>query len=166
MASYSELLKDPRWQRLRLEMLSAANWRCVGCSSTEKTLHVHHVRYIKGRKPWEYATSELRVLCAECHEQLHAMQEKFAEVLSAIDPLLADTCVALLGGFLYAGLDTNDAARTLDQCAFRAGALARLVTGGSLDAEKRVAAILEADTEGRQLSPVEESIFAEYRGIQ
>jgi len=69
--TYSEKLKDPRWQKKRLEKLGSSFWRCEKCSTTQVTLHVHHIRYIGGREPWEYAIDELQVLCAACHSAEH-----------------------------------------------------------------------------------------------
>lgn len=67
MSKYSELLKDPRWQRKRLEILQRDNWTCRQCGSTEDTLHVHHHYYEKGKKPWEYDDRILITLCEGCH---------------------------------------------------------------------------------------------------
>jgi hypothetical protein len=66
--SYAEKLRDPRWQRKRLEILEAAGFACEECKATDKTLHVHHVVYTKGLEPWEYYRRELIVLCEDCHE--------------------------------------------------------------------------------------------------
>lgn len=68
--SYSQKLKDPRWQRKRLEALQAANWSCKSCKATHKTLHVHHTKY-RG-EPWEAPLDWLEVLCEDCHEKRHA----------------------------------------------------------------------------------------------
>lgn len=68
MSTYSELLRDPRWQKRRLEVLSAANWMCSACFETTLELHVHHVRYKWNRAPWEYSNEELRCLCKSCHQ--------------------------------------------------------------------------------------------------
>ena len=68
--SYSELLKDPRWQRKRLEILARDDWKCSHCLRGDITLHVHHKLYRKGAKPWEYDGDCLTTLCAECHEQI------------------------------------------------------------------------------------------------
>ena len=65
--SYSELLRDPRWQRKRLEVLEREEWACEECGDKTTTLHVHHTYYAKGKKPWEYPTESLRCLCAPCH---------------------------------------------------------------------------------------------------
>jgi hypothetical protein len=66
MANYSELLKDPRWQRKRLKILERDNWTCQHCLSTEKTLCVHHTRY-EGL-PWEVGDEFLITFCNDCHD--------------------------------------------------------------------------------------------------
>lgn len=78
--NYSEKLKDPRWQKRRLEKLGAGCWRCEKCSSTQVTLHVHHIKYVKGREPWEYADDELQVLCATCHSAEHPDKSKRTKI--------------------------------------------------------------------------------------
>lgn len=72
--SYSDLLKDPRWQRKRLEVMEAAGFACELCRATDKTLNVHHAKYVRGRKPWEYDRSELHCLCEGCHRSEHGIQ--------------------------------------------------------------------------------------------
>ena len=68
--TYSEKLKDPRWQKLRLEVLNRDNWMCQFCYNTEKTLHVHHLSYEKFyENPWDYPIFYLRTLCEDCHNQ-------------------------------------------------------------------------------------------------
>ena len=66
--SYSELLKDPRWQKKRLEILERDGWRCGWCDSSTKTLHVHHKAYKPGCKPWEYENDWLMAVCEDCHQ--------------------------------------------------------------------------------------------------
>ena len=66
MSNYSELLKDPRWQKKRLEIMNRDNWTCQSCFSTDITLHVHHLRY--SGKPWEAPDICLITLCEKCHE--------------------------------------------------------------------------------------------------
>lgn len=84
--TYSELLKDPRWQRVRLEKLQASEWACEVCYDKETMLSVHHKRYVKGRKPWEYAAHELVVLCQPCHEDEHEAKELRSELISRLHP--------------------------------------------------------------------------------
>lgn len=71
MSTYAERLKDPRWQRRRLEILQRADFTCEQCGSKDRTLHVHHLLYRKGAMPWEYEDHELRSLCEPCHEWWH-----------------------------------------------------------------------------------------------
>jgi len=66
--TYAEKLKDPRWQRKRLEILQRDDFTCRVCNSETKTLHVHHIRYFKGREPWEYKEFYLVTLCEDCHK--------------------------------------------------------------------------------------------------
>ena len=79
---YAQKLKDPKWQKRRLEMLTKANWQCYVCQDTEEELHVHHRQYFQGREPWEYEDRELCVVCKSCHTMLHLPKQKqkfFAE---------------------------------------------------------------------------------------
>jgi 5-methylcytosine-specific restriction endonuclease McrA len=67
MNSYSELLRDPRWQRKRLEVMERAHFACEECRSETRTLNVHHRFYEKGRAPWDYPDRALVCLCELCH---------------------------------------------------------------------------------------------------
>ena len=66
--TYSEKLKDPRWQKKRLEILNRDNWACRSCEETTETLAVHHLLYRRGAEPWEYENDDLVTLCQTCHE--------------------------------------------------------------------------------------------------
>lgn len=68
MSIYAELLRDPRWQRMRLEVLNRDHWACRRCDDPFTTLHVHHTFYERGRMPWEYHPDSLLTLCKTCHE--------------------------------------------------------------------------------------------------
>ena len=71
---YSEYLKNPKWQKKRLEILSRDNFSCVVCGKgieTDTALHVHHLSYMKGRMPWEYDNSNFVTLCEHCHSEVH-----------------------------------------------------------------------------------------------
>ena len=65
---YYEQLKDPRWQKKRLEILERDGWQCQACGAKEQTLHVHHKAYQNGKKPWEYGDHCLVTLCEACHK--------------------------------------------------------------------------------------------------
>ncbi len=68
--TYAELLRDPRWQRLRLEIMQRDDFACRECGSKSATLNVHHTYYVRGRAPWEYEASILRTLCEPCHKSI------------------------------------------------------------------------------------------------
>jgi hypothetical protein len=77
--------KHPLWQKKRLEVMAAAGFACQCCGEKEAQLHVHHIRYVKGRKVWEYNSSELLCLCDECHEGTHKEKDVFDDVLCHSD---------------------------------------------------------------------------------
>lgn len=78
--AYVDDLRHPKWQRKRLEILQAADWKCSSCESEDRTLHVHHRRYIKTRKPWEYDDTDLISLCEECHRLFHAVDKGYKDL--------------------------------------------------------------------------------------
>jgi hypothetical protein len=96
--TYAEQLKHPNWQRKRLERLEVARFECEDCGSGEKTLHVHHKQYVKGRMAWEYQNDELAVLCEDCHETEHRLQVDCKELVEQSFMGSGDV-FALLGGF-------------------------------------------------------------------
>lgn len=68
--TYLEKLKDPRWQKKRLEVLQYYNFICDQCGDDKTELHVHHRAYIKGREPWDYPLEMFRSVCKPCHANL------------------------------------------------------------------------------------------------
>ena len=71
--TYSEKLKDPRWQKKRLEIFQRDGWACRLCGESEITLHVHHDSY-KGN-PWDINSKELKTVCKFCHEIIHDVKK-------------------------------------------------------------------------------------------
>lgn len=68
MSEYSEKLKDPRWQRKRLEVFNRDEFKCRVCHDTSQTLHCHHRYYVPGREPWEYPSVCYLTVCKPCHD--------------------------------------------------------------------------------------------------
>jgi len=66
---YAEKLKNPRWQKKRLQILERDGWMCQRCLDTETTLHVHHRTYVSGREPWDVPDELLVTLCEGCHKE-------------------------------------------------------------------------------------------------
>ena len=80
--SYYDLLKSPKWQKKRLEILQRDEFKCTFCESDDKQLHVHHIYYLKGKKPWEYDNDMYKTLCDECHDLHHRFIEPVYENLN------------------------------------------------------------------------------------
>jgi 5-methylcytosine-specific restriction endonuclease McrA len=74
--------RDPRWQRLRLEVMQEANFMCDECHSETETLNVHHRFYRKGADPWEYDLDELVCLCEKCHQYIHQQKNRLNAALA------------------------------------------------------------------------------------
>jgi len=64
----NDAYKDPRWQKKRLQILERDQWKCLACSDSQNTLHVHHFYY--DGEPWDVPDSALQTLCEQCHADL------------------------------------------------------------------------------------------------
>ena len=65
--SYAIKLKDPRWQKKRLEIMKRDDFKCKSCSASDKQLHVHHNYYEYGIEIWDYDDDCYETLCYDCH---------------------------------------------------------------------------------------------------
>jgi len=72
---WSDQYKHPKWQKRRLEILQNQGFKCKMCGDAEKTLNVHHGKYVLGRKIWEYEDYELIGLCEDCHLLAHEAKD-------------------------------------------------------------------------------------------
>lgn len=100
--SYSDKLKDPRWQKLRLQVLERDEWRCQLCFDDKNMLAVHHRYYERGREPWDYPLTAFATLCQACHESEHvAIEEAGRALVSALrkSGALSDDVFAIVGFF-------------------------------------------------------------------
>lgn len=100
--TYFEKLKDPRWQKKRLERLEKSHWSCDSCGDTHATLNVHHKAYFKGREPWEYEVDQLSALCEECHKEAHKQEDPLVLAASFVGidgPFCRETVASLIAGF-------------------------------------------------------------------
>jgi len=78
--SYSEKLRDPRWQKKRLYILERDKFTCQECKKTENELHVHHRSYQFGLDPWDYEDHQLVTLCKGCHNDRTTADERLKEL--------------------------------------------------------------------------------------
>lgn len=151
MTTYAEKLKDPRWQKKRLEVLEAAGFACQNCYDSESTLHVHHKAYFKGREPWEYDKEQLAVLCESCHEDHHAREDDLAlrcSYLPLDGPWSRDAVASLVMGFC----DQDAAGSSYDPFSYYAGAIARGVLHSSSGGIHDFIELAEAsETDGYEL---------------
>lgn len=93
---YIELLKDPRWQKMRLQILERDGWKCCVCEEETKTLHVHHLKYERGKMPWEVNADYLMTLCEGCHEDATLWKKEIDAALAEVDP----SSLARIAGFI------------------------------------------------------------------
>jgi hypothetical protein len=82
MSQYWQKLKDPRWQKKRLEVMQRDEFRCTSCCDDEATLNVHHAFYSKGAEPWEYDNFYLTTLCESCHEAIEGYKRSFLQSMA------------------------------------------------------------------------------------
>jgi hypothetical protein len=83
MKTYSEKLKDPRWQRKRLEIMQRDNFACTQCGDTSMTQNVHHWQYSK--EPWDAKNEDLTTVCRSCHEEIEKCKELTKDFLRQSD---------------------------------------------------------------------------------
>jgi hypothetical protein len=99
--TYSEKLKDPRWQRKRLDILKRDDFTCRDCGAINKTLHVHHCHY-DGGDPWKANDDVLLTLCEDCHIRRGKVEADaklmFAQIMAALphDPGLQEDLLGLV----------------------------------------------------------------------
>lgn len=74
--TYQEQIKSPKWQKKRLEILERDRYTCQCCLENEKTLHVHHLFYLRNIKIYEYPDNFYITLCEDCHSITHEETEK------------------------------------------------------------------------------------------
>ena len=81
MSTYSEKLKDPRWQQKRLLVMQRDFFRCRDCNSSHHELQVHHCFYETGN-PWETEDVYLLTLCGPCHNKRHEKEKKIKRAVA------------------------------------------------------------------------------------
>ena len=108
MKTYSEKLKDPRWQRKRLEIMSRDYFACTECGDHKSTLNVHHWRYKKD--PWEADDNDLTTLCERCHGRIENLKKdmetlfrdsEFRDMISKIVNFATKTKISYSSGWVH-----------------------------------------------------------------
>lgn len=80
--NYLEKLKDPRWQKKRLEIMQRDNFQCTICDDDKITLNVHH-NFYKG-EPWDVNNKDLITTCVYCHEFLEVCKKEKISIIKVI----------------------------------------------------------------------------------
>ncbi len=89
--TYSEMLKHPKWQKKRLEVLQRDNFKCDKCGDEETELHIHH-KERTAKDPRDEPIKNLVALCRICHFIVER-DEKLFYTGSAINKvMLSDNC--------------------------------------------------------------------------
>jgi hypothetical protein len=78
--TYADKLRDPRWQKKRLDIFTRDNWTCLECGNKKNTLNVHHIIYLK-RDPWDYPNQLLQTFCELCHKE---REELIKQIIDAV----------------------------------------------------------------------------------
>lgn len=97
--NFFDQYKSPEWQKKRLEVLQKAEFHCQRCFDAESQLHVHHKRYVKGRKVWDYTDDELEVLCDSCHSIVHEEKQRLQDFFVSFPSEALDEFYWLLLGY-------------------------------------------------------------------
>jgi 5-methylcytosine-specific restriction endonuclease McrA len=79
--SYSDQIKDGRWQRKRLEIMQRDDFKCRCCGS-QNNLTVHHIYYLPNKMIWEYDNEGLITVCMEHHEMLNVELSKLSGIIA------------------------------------------------------------------------------------
>lgn len=93
--SYSEKLRDERWQRKRKFILDRASNKCEDCDSRSH-LEIHHCYYMYGYEPWEYPFDSLRCLCRACHEERGPEEQLLRSHISQLTTNELETLIGIL----------------------------------------------------------------------
>lgn len=70
---------DPRWKRVRDEIVIRDKHRCRMCGVIERPgikMDVHHLLYDKDKEVWEVPYLYLATLCRKCHCKEHSKRLK------------------------------------------------------------------------------------------
>lgn len=103
MSTYFQKLRDPRWQKKRLEVMQINEFHCEICGDGESPLNVHHKAYFKNKEPWEYLNQQLSCLCESCHDQEHKNIDPFkffGSLLNLDGPGSKDAVSLVLAGIV------------------------------------------------------------------
>lgn len=80
--SYTEKLKDGRWQKKRLEIMDRDIFKCVDTGKNDN-LQIHHCWYAKGN-PWDTPSEYLITVSEEAHQERHIVEGEIRKHMGRI----------------------------------------------------------------------------------
>jgi len=90
MSYYRDVyLNSEDWKNLRAAKLSLVGFKCQLCRFKSESNDVHHLKY---RKLHDVRLEDLRVLCRQCHDDVHALLKKYPK-LKTLDNKTIWDCV-------------------------------------------------------------------------
>jgi hypothetical protein len=104
---YSDLLKDPRWQKKRLEIMQRDDFTCQLCLDKETTLNIHHKRYNKARNPWEYDNDVLLTVCEDCHNLIKIAEQSKINIINSSVLKIKDSTSCLPSVIFFISKDSG-----------------------------------------------------------
>lgn len=106
--TYPEKLRNPNWQKKRLEILSRDKFTCQLCTDKENELQVHHKTYKEGCEPWEYEDDNFITLCKDCHSKIEGVYHSLDDECNESE--LGDNLLRQrkVNQFIYSGLNDNN----------------------------------------------------------
>lgn len=73
---FKRAYRHPDWLKFRESVIARDKGKCVRCgkpSAEDSPMHVHHIKYLPGRMPWDYARVYCESLCSGCHAAEHGI---------------------------------------------------------------------------------------------
>jgi hypothetical protein len=125
--TYSSKLKNPKWQRKRLEAFQRDDFKCCLCDDEKMELHVHHLKYTN--EPWEALIEDLQTLCEVCHKVVEIIKIIREEGVVAVSSFKFETSVCVKASdssVMFFAID-NDEISFLVSFAPKSKALAKLI---------------------------------------
>lgn len=75
MSYYRDIyLKSEDWKSFRKIVLQKQHHTCRLCKTSGFALDVHHLKY---KRLWDVTVSDVKVLCRDCHNKVHALMGKY-----------------------------------------------------------------------------------------
>ena len=96
--TYAEKLKDPRWQKKRLQIMERDDFTCGNCGRQDKSLAVDHKVYRTGRDPWDYPDHFLWTVCDDCHQTLTDYRQRFRDHIGMMTTAMLEKLEWVLDG--------------------------------------------------------------------